>query len=980
MNVTRKYIVLFLSLALLSTGAAGQKKVLPEVYYHLTEQNGLSDNQATCFFKDSRGIMWIGTGYGLNSFDGSSIQQYHPGDGLSSDVVAGIDEDGKNQIWIATDNALTSYDLTSHRFTTHPLPANFPGNAHFMEDLCIHRGIIYTAGEAGLISYDPGKAQYTLYPISMLKNEPTHRQGAMTVIAGTNEDLWLGTYNGLWHFDIKSKQFDHIQDQGYPALHDLVSGLCLDHNGILWVGAWSSGIVSFDPHSGLATAYPNAPTNARKIVEQRTGSGDYQLWLTAGLTVFDEKLKVFQSRLAELLPQQANKINVTRLYSSKDGLIWIGTERGIYIYDPSKQYFTHYFTGDKDMTSQGISFYAAQEGLYIGAASQKALGLYDNTLYLKSDFSEQVNRNWSKDAMQPVLSISGRNDTLYLGTGGGLLLFDKNAGKITRYVPSNMRSRKEFISSTLISSSGDVYCVSWRNGLWKLNIAGKCLDPVDTNGNFSQLREDRQGNIWLSDLTEGLLVYDKNERKTRKVAIKGMPQNYVLTNIAYRNDTIWGVSGGIFAIDTRSRQSYSWPAPFGMNKSVSDFIMDPRGNIWISSKSGLIAFDKDRKHFVKYVEGDGLVSNDMNGSFGRMNDGRIIYGAENYFTVFDPSILLQQDASAPLYLEEIRVNGKPVTGGNSLQLRYSDKNINFSWALLHYDKPFQTRYYCKLEGVDDQWRDVGTVGYIQYNSLQPGNYTFFYRAISPGGVINESRPFSISISPPFWKTWWFIVLAIVLASAVIYSIYRYRLEQVLKLERLRMKISTDLHDDIGSTLSSISILSDIAMREPDKLQAEDMLQEIKENSLNLMDKMDDIVWSINPKHDSLEQLLLRMKRLASKVFEAKKINYSIDIHDSVKEVHLPMQYRQHIYLVIKEAINNIVKHSQASRAVIDVSYRRSILEVVIRDNGIGFDSSAQGTGNGLMSMSERAKMLNTRLDLESKNNEGTSIVLRVKIA
>jgi len=964
---------------LLGWQAGAQQKIQPQVCYTLTEQNGLTDNEATCFYKDSRGIMWIGTEYGLNSFDGSSVTQYH-GSGLASNVIRNIREDSKGRLWMATNNGLCSYDLQHHYFKSYLLPASFPGNARFLEDICVSGGIIYTAGEAGLVSYDPANDKYSLFPIKLSGNGKEAHIGAMSVIPGSDNDLWLGTYHGLWHFNISTKQLEYVHQPEDPAFSDLVTALYIDHIGTLWMGTWNSGLRSIEPAHKKITSYPNVPANIRRIVEQKMPDGSYKLWLTADLTEYDQKSGAFKPRIKDLLPGYAGSISVNRLYAAGDGLLWIATERGVFIYDASKQYFTHYLPVNKKMSSQGISYCATREGLYIGASDGISLGLYDSSLNRLKDLSPMINDSWPGTKGQAVLGIQERNDTLFLGTNNGLLLYNKTTGKCSRYIPGNNGQVKEFISAVSLSSSGDVYFPSWRNGFWKLDITSMSVTAMDTTGNYAQVKEDSRGNIWLADMTQGLMNYDRGEKKVRKVAISGLPGSYVLTNLVYKNDTIWGANEtAVFAVDTRTMASKAWPVPPGMDKKRSDFVMDNAGNIWIASKAGLIAFSTQRKSFVKYLEGDGLLSNDMNGSLGLMPGGNIIYGTENYFTVFDPCILMKEEAPAPLYLEEIRINGKPVISDNELQLKYSDKNISFTWALLHYDKPFQTRYYCKLEGVDEQWRDVGTVGYIQYNSLQPGSYTFSYKAVSPGGIVSRTGSLLMSISPPFWKRWWFILLVACIAIAIIYAIYRYRLEQALKLERLRMKISTDLHDDIGSTLSSISILSDIAMREPDKQQAEDMLHEIKENSINLMDKMDDIVWSINPRHDSLEQLLLRMKRLASKVFEAKKINYAIGIHDSVKEVRLPMQYRQHIYLVIKEAINNIVKHSDASRAVIDVNYKKNLLEVVIRDNGKGFDTAAYDAGNGLMSMRERAKMLNTALELESGNGSGTTIVLRVRI-
>jgi signal transduction histidine kinase len=235
------------------------------------------------------------------------------------------------------------------------------------------------------------------------------------------------------------------------------------------------------------------------------------------------------------------------------------------------------------------------------------------------------------------------------------------------------------------------------------------------------------------------------------------------------------------------------------------------------------------------------------------------------------------------------------------------------------------------------------------------------------------------VHAPFWKTGWFVSCCILLGMLLVYAWYRYRLRQALQLERLRTRISTDLHDDIGSTLSSISILSDIAVRESTHLPSKEMLQEIKSNSVSLMEKMDDIVWSINPKNDHLNNLLLRIKRFAAALFEAKNIDYSIEIQDDVKDILLPMEYRQHIYLIMKEAINNVVKYARAGFVSIRVGRDHSCLAVTIEDNGIGFSPSGPPTGNGILSMRHRAALMKAELKIDSAPGKGTLVSLRVKI-
>jgi signal transduction histidine kinase len=199
-----------------------------------------------------------------------------------------------------------------------------------------------------------------------------------------------------------------------------------------------------------------------------------------------------------------------------------------------------------------------------------------------------------------------------------------------------------------------------------------------------------------------------------------------------------------------------------------------------------------------------------------------------------------------------------------------------------------------------------------------------------------------------------------------------------KMLNVRNKISLDLHDEIGSTLSAISILSEMALHEKKDTETALMLEEIKQNSISVMERMDDIVWNINPDNDSMEQLFLRIKIFAAKLFEAKGINYKIDIDEDVNRINVLMEYRQHIYLIMKEAINNLVKYSDCTEAAIIVSYNTKLLFIVIKDNGKGYNANTITFGNGLNSMKKRAEEMNAEIDMRSKINEGTTIQLFIK--
>jgi len=201
-----------------------------------------------------------------------------------------------------------------------------------------------------------------------------------------------------------------------------------------------------------------------------------------------------------------------------------------------------------------------------------------------------------------------------------------------------------------------------------------------------------------------------------------------------------------------------------------------------------------------------------------------------------------------------------------------------------------------------------------------------------------------------------------------------------RMQTIRNKIAQDLHDDIGSTLSSISILSDLALHEKDRAQNLETMSEIKDSAILLMEKMDDIVWSINPRNDSLENLLMRVRHFATTLFEAKAIEYHISIQKGIDKVKLPMDARQHVYMILKEAINNLVKYAGASHASIDVSFDAAYMELSVKDNGRGFEADKPSMGNGVSGMRRRADLMQAELILRTGPGLGTEVVLRLGLA
>lgn len=313
-----------------------------------------------------------------------------------------------------------------------------------------------------------------------------------------------------------------------------------------------------------------------------------------------------------------------------------------------------------------------------------------------------------------------------------------------------------------------------------------------------------------------------------------------------------------------------------------------------------------------------------------------------------------------------------------IKLSYKQNIVSFAFAGLNYFHSEKNQYAYKLKGFDKDWIYTdATKRFATYTNLDPGDYTFEVKGSNNDGLWNETPTLlHIIITPPFWQTWWFYTLCALAFAFIFYAIYWYRLQQVIKLQHIRNKISGDLHDDIGSTLNSISVYSEVAKQDASKHAH--ALEMIGESSRKIIDAMSDIVWTINPENDSFENIILRMRSLAFNLFRTKSIEFTFRADESLNNLKLSMENRRNFFLIFKEAVNNIVKYAEAAGVSIQLVYVDSFIKLIIHDNGKGFDTAQHSNGNGLNSMKRRAKEMKAKFQIESSAGNGTNIKLIMK--
>jgi two-component sensor histidine kinase len=536
--------------------------------------------------------------------------------------------------------------------------------------------------------------------------------------------------------------------------------------------------------------------------------------------------------------------------------------------------------------------------------------------------------------------------------------------------------------------------------------------------------QDRSGMYWFGTYGGGLNRYD-GKSFSHYTTADGLSGNEVMDMLEDKKGDLWigTIGGGVNKFDGKQFTSYSTLQGLS-NEIVMGILEDKRGNLWFSTRNGINRMMQNhslpgeenktgsarKPLFKNYIYADGFLGvNCFVNSLFEDSKGNIWAGASDRLTCYHPGGEIPDTippniclSNIELFNEKINwltleankdtslVLGNGVIVGNfefdslskyynipsNMSLAFNNNYLTFEYVGITTRSPYKVRYKYKLEGLDENWGPVTERTEAPYGNLPFGNYTFRVKAMNSEGYWSDELNYSFTIRPPWWKTIWFRSIALVLFVMLLYSIYRYRLNQVLRLQAIRNRIANDLHDDIGSTLNSISVYSQVAQQDPGKKQ--EALEMIGDSSRKVIEAMSDIVWAINPEYDSFENIILRMRSFSYHLLHAKNIEHVFKADEKLNELKLSLEDRRNFYLFFKESVNNLVKHSQATKATFSLAVESRFITLYISDNGNGYDTGKQYNGNGINSMKKRAKEMDANLFIASSAEKGTVIELKLK--
>ncbi|HEY8690495.1 MAG TPA: two-component regulator propeller domain-containing protein [Chitinophagaceae bacterium] len=917
-------------------------------------KDGLPTQLIYAAIKDNRGLLWIGTPYGVNWFDGKNF--YHPY--ISSPAgqlyVINFFKDDNGDIWILTFyNGIYKFSK-DHFINFLPNTAHLESNSNNVFDMVQLDALHYAvATDEGAFIFD-GKKFTTI--------DSNHTENYSSIAKLQNGNLLLGNYTGLYCYKkVNNKFVNYATVTGYS-----ISKIKVLKDKI-WV-ATSKGVLQFLNTPLLDFTKPSKRFLNDQDIGQLSINND-EIWAT-GKNIY----KINNDSVFSYDETNGITTNVKYIYCDNAGITWFCTEKGLYKL-PSEYYRFDYLKRFKDNAITALAK-DKKEILWIGTENGIFKREENNYKYIS-----QVNK---KNIGNVSWLFNTKENELLTGTDAGIASLSERGLQIKFSLKSTCVFEDDSANIWIGTQYGDIYLLH-ENTLQHIPVSHQ------PNEFISSIITDKKNNILIGYRNKGIKKFYLHNGKLQPDEKFNLDSTFKNLRIRCskrdnKGNMLFGTrTHGLYILSATTNNTWHFDDSNGLNASWVKDIAVSGDTIYMATNNGLHILSGDYDHpFIKQIKfNNEVISLETNSIM--YTDSTCIIG-NNGLLYYYPYKNKITNSNIPVLFTQITISGKtdpnfhPYTNPEKIyDLKYDQNNISFEFAGIDLGTENILRYRYILAGVDKTWSAATERNFISYN-LQPGEYTFKVQAQdADGSWSNKTAEINFIIHYPFWKTWWFISLLIIIAIILVYLIYQYRLRQALKLEKLRSKISTDLHDDIGSTLSSISILSDMVIKENDESQSKSMVSEIKESSMFLMEKMDDIVWSINPANDTLENLLLRIKQFASKVFEAKNINYEIFIDESVKDIKLPMEYRQHIYLILKEAINNLVKYSECTQATIEVKHQNKILSLYLSDNGIGFDKNKIKYGNGLLNMQHRSQLIKSTLIIETKPYHGTKIILNVKI-
>lgn len=981
-----------------------------ELYFkHFTDADGLSHYQTLSVYEDHKGVFWIGTADGLNRFDGGKFTAYYNSGqkrgSICGNAITNVTENAQHELLVGTTTGISVYNAGENTFRTVYTPTDLNPTDNLIRQVFVAKdGKVWISFRFSLLVLSPDYKVIKKLSGVFYKGDDVFR-----LLEDASGNIWVNS-SGFLHkidprrnFSVESKA-----NSTRPIYQKEVSDFDIDTKGRFFLsGLKCDSLWRFDKANELPVVLPS-PGIANVHWLRLYSTSNETLWLTS------EEHGVFRYAfgkwdIKELVHDEKNPLalcsnKVVDIAEDAYGNTWFCTSEGLDmlvkgILSANVRYEIPIALSERSVPIGLTCFANDGVNTWIGTWGKGIFKIPENgalPLFLSPSTA-------AKDLF--ITDIATIKNTVWVSNYSGCFNFNSNsndfnlidAGK-RMFEPGNMPA----VWKINEAANGDVWLsftdqngllhINSRNGFAKHYTQKKEGDLNFPFRNYSAWAQANENEFYFGyNRSRGIVHFNaKNEH------FEYLPEN----NPAYFDQQIncllndghflWiGNNSGICRIDRQTGQRIYLSRENGLpGNLVNALEKDHRGFIWAGLERGLIRINPATLAINNF---------DLNGLCRGINIKKLKFNAAvrvmeclSDYTYF--SFALPED-------NKLMLNRRPFVWACSISERLLNVNLPEGIKFSENDGVFRILFSCGanpalgkprfsylLKGYDANWHPSGDANEAVYASLPPGHYNLIVRA-SFDGVhwVESANALAIKVEPLFYKSTWFIVLMVLLPVAVVLAFLhlrnRIRLKNMLDMQTMRNRIAADLHDDIGSTLSSISIMSEVAgsMVEKDPKKSVDMLQKIGKHSRQLLSEMSDIVWSVNPDYDNAESMLGRMNDFAASILQDRGIRFVIESDFPAEGFEFTPQNRKNIYLIFKEALNNAVKHAECTEIKINFHFNDKAMNLHIIDNGKGFNLATARKGNGLKNIFKRAHQMGAKIKIDAENGKGTAVQLTLQL-
>jgi ligand-binding sensor domain-containing protein/signal transduction histidine kinase len=1008
-------------------------------FIHLPLGVDPSHRRITGIVQDDLGFLWIGTDDGLKRYDGYRIRDYRhdPKDpnSLPDSYIVALFKDRSGKLWVASGRNLDIYDPATEKFTAFRADRNsqkrWTGRvAGISQD---RGGTIWLSTDKGLYEVDPAATVRYYYRHDAHNVDSLSSNVVRSAIESRDGTVWVATSESVESIDRKSHKVS--KRAAFDMAHSVEAKILEDHAGVLWLvygGARGPGLAIVDRTANVLTHYNFIP------IDEKTSPGvacihedaDSNLWLgtkAGGLYKLDPgRTRYVRYRNNPTDQTSIASDEISMLFEDREGSVWVGTHGdGIDRFTRKPLPFRRYVhepgnPNSLDKDSVTSVFRDSRGVLWIGC-SRSLVRVDPDTSKFEFFRTHGTARLGGMSTSMHVISMADdRSGDLWFGTqGGGLNRLDRGTGwaQVFRYDKNNPTGLSNDIVKSLHFDHAGVLWAGTDDGLDAFDPKTQTFHvyppPVKPSA-YRWIAEDSHGGLWLSTGWSGVHRFDPASAKftvyRHSDAQGSLSSDAVNAVCVDHSGIVWvGTQAGLNRLDPATGMATVYnPGPSTI--SVDSILEDSKGNLWLGTENGLVQFDPRAKTFRHYYTSDGLAANELGFSAAwKSPQGEMYFGSYGGLTVFDPARMVEDSYEPPVRLTDIQILGKPVAIGgksplqqsismtNSLGLRYTQNTFSLEFSALTFADPARNRYRYRLEPLEKEWNEVDSSRRsLTYVALPAGDYVLRVLGSNGRGIWNEAGVrLAISVSPPWWSSWWFrtVVAGLILFSA--WAFFQIRLRQQahelsLRLdERVeeRTRIARELHDTLlqsfQGALFQMQAARNLLSRRPE--QAVQTLDEAITISENAVAEGRNAIRDLRPKACSPSELPRLLTAAGEECARSRedsghRVMFRVTVEGQPQQLD-PLVLDE-IYQISRELLRNAFQHAQASQIEAELRYEGQGLRVCIRDDGKGIDPAIVKAGGrdghwGLPGAHERASRIGARLDYWTEAGSGTEVSLTI---